>query len=305
MRWGLFQLIAEMATPRRGPWRTGRAVVPDSLRLPATPETRYVAFRIASAAIGLPLLIIIVWVGSPWFSVLVAMVAALGALELSDMARRWRDQPALPLAMACGAGLIVAGHFLAEASPAWHRALPVASVAAGVSATWLLWHSRGFGGPSRWAVTAAIAVFIGGLLLHAPLLRALPQGREWMLFLLSVSFATDTCAFLTGKAVGKTPLAPSLSPSKTWEGAIGGLAGALGASVAATAVLSLDYPVGQALALGAIIGTVAQLGDLVESRLKRNSRLKNSGWLVPGHGGILDRLDSIVFSLVVVYYFVS
>jgi phosphatidate cytidylyltransferase len=100
-------------------------------------------------------------------------------------------------------------------------------------------------------------------------------------------------------------MAPSISPAKTWEGSVGGIAGALGASVAAVTLLDLDSGVGEALVLGAIIGVVAQLGDLVESRLKRISDVKDSGWLMPGHGGVLDRLDSIVFNLVVVYYFVS
>ena len=100
-------------------------------------------------------------------------------------------------------------------------------------------------------------------------------------------------------------MAPSISPSKTWEGAVGGVAGALVFSVAAIYILDIDAGVGEALALGALIGTIGQLGDLMVSRLKRMAEVKESGWLVPGHGGLLDRLDSIVLNLVVVYYFVS
>ena len=263
------------------------------------------ALRIASAAIVLPLLIVIVWVGSPWFSVVVGVVAALGALELSGMARRWRDRPVTVVAVAWAVTLIVVGHSLADDPPAGERALPIVGIAAGVSLLWLLWHSRRGLGSSAWGVTAAIVLYTGGLLFHAPLLRGLDQGWEWMTLLLVSTFAADTSAFFVGKAIGRRPLAPSISPSKTWEGAGGAVVGALAASVASVYALALDASVWEALALGALIGTVGQLGDLVESQLKRNAGVKDSGRLMPGHGGVLDRLDSIVFNLVVVYYFVS
>ena len=122
--------------------------------------------------------------------------------------------------------------------------------------------------------------------------------------MLLVTFATDTSAFFVGRAIGKRPLAPAISPSKTREGAVGGIVGALVASVAAVYVFDLNVALWKTIAIGVSIGIVGQLGDLVESRLKRIAGVKDSGSLVPGHGGVLDRLDSIVFNLVVVYYFV-
>ena len=123
-----------------------------------------------------------------------------------------------------------------------------------------------------------------------------------MILLFVVTFSTDISAFFVGKAFGKRPLAPTISPSKTWEGAIGGFGGALVGAFAAVQVLGLDATVPQSLALGALAGVAGQLGDLAVSRMKRIADVKDSGWLFPGHGGLLDRMDSIVFNLVVVYY---
>ena len=263
------------------------------------------SYRIATAATGIPLLFVIVWTGGPWFSVLVGVVAAVGALELSGMARRWRDRPVTAVAIAWAITLIVVAHFMADPHSTWTRALPIVSIVTGISLLWLIWHSGRGTGSSEWRATAAIVLYTGGLLLYAPLLRSLEDGRDWVLFLLLVTFATDTFALLVGRTLGRRTLALSASPSKTWEGAFGGVVGAIGVSVAAITILSLDATALEAVALGAIMGIVGQVGDLTESRLKRNAGVKDSGSLVPGHGGVLDRLDSIVLNLVVVYYFVS
>ena len=124
------------------------------------------------------------------------------------------------------------------------------------------------------------------------------------MFLLVVTFSTDTGAFFVGKAIGKRPLAPTVSPGKTWVGAIGGFLAAVLAALAAAWALEIDVSVPVIVALGALMGVVGQAGDLFESKLKRLAGVKESGRLLPGHGGILDRLDSIVFNLALLYYFV-
>ena len=129
------------------------------------------------------------------------------------------------------------------------------------------------------------------------------QGLQWVL-LLAVTFATDTSAFFVGRALGRLPLAPAISPGKTLEGAVGGLAGAVLAAVIGVELLGLELTMPETLVLGGLAGVAGQLGDLAESRLKRVAGVKDSGWLFPGHGGVLDRIDSIVFNLPVVYYFV-
>ena len=152
-------------------------------------------------------------------------------------------------------------------------------------------------------------VYVGFLLSHGLALRELDGGadyaRDWLLFALLVTFASDTGAFFTGKAVGRHPLAPTVSPGKTREGAVGGFALAVGVAAGLGALLDLGTPVWQAALVGVAVGALAQLGDLVESRLKRASGVKDAGSILPGHGGMLDRLDSIVFTLPVVYYLVA
>ncbi len=266
------------------------------------------ATRVATTAIGLPLLILVVWVGSPLFSVMVAMIAAVGALEMSGMAKHWGDRPITPLAVLLAAALILVAYYVSSRPSVSMTLQVVLLLLATLSLLWLLRRGQpailGKDSASRWLATAGVALFIGGLLFHAPLLRSLDQGREWVLLLLLVTFATDTSAFFVGRAIGKRPLAPAISPSKTREGAVGGIVGALVASVAAVYVFDLNVALWKTIAIGVSIGIVGQLGDLVESRLKRIAGVKDSGSLVPGHGGVLDRLDSIVFNLVVVYYFV-
>ncbi|MDY6892130.1 MAG: CDP-archaeol synthase [Chloroflexota bacterium] len=156
-------------------------------------------------------------------------------------------------------------------------------------------------------------IYVGWLLGIWILLRR-SFGWEWVILALFSTFAVDTCAYFIGRAFGRHKLAPIISPGKTWEGAIGGLFGGLAATIALAMILGLigeGYP-GQALAMpvsyasavvvGLFIGLFAQLGDLTESKIKRVMGVKEAGNLIPGHGGILDRLDSVVFTGVVVYY---
>jgi phosphatidate cytidylyltransferase len=243
--------------------------------------------------------------GMFWFSALVAVAAAVGAYEISVMAREWGCRPSTPVSVGLAVALVVGAHFLAGSSSLLVRLAPLVAVSAAIALLWMLWRPKTGGVMPAWAGTAAVALFPAGLLFHAPLLRALEQGGGWVFLLLAVTFATDTSAFLVGRALGKRQLAPAISPSKTWEGAVGGVLGAVAAGIVAAEVLGLGMGAGEAALMGAIVGTVAQMGDLAESWLKRSAGVKDSGRLVPGHGGLMDRLDSIVFNLMVVYYWVS
>ena len=261
--------------------------------------------RLLSALIGLPILLALVWIGSLWFSLLVAIAGALAAIELTSIARRWGHIiPGLVITPPVVA-LIAVAYSLSSKNvmlpPLITLAIAVSSVAL------LIWLVAGRGREiplARTLTALAIILYVGGFLLHVPLLRALEQGREWVLFLLLVTFATDTAAYFVGRSVGRTPLAPSISPSKTWEGSVGGMLGAVGMAVLANFVLGLNVLLIEALILGLLIGVVGQLGDLAESRIKRLGDVKDSGTIIPGHGGLLDRLDSIVLNVLVVYYFI-
>ena len=127
-------------------------------------------------------------------------------------------------------------------------------------------------------------------------------GLQWAALAFLVTFATDTSAYAVGRAVGRRKLAPSVSPGKTWEGAVGGLVGAAAAAVALVALLDgIDDRIIPAVVLGLGTGVVAQAGDLLESKVKRMADAKDSGRLIPGHGGLFDRLDSLIPVFLLVY----
>ncbi len=262
--------------------------------------------RLITAAVGIPVLAVVVWVGGPVFTVLVAAVAAIGAVEVCEMARSRGLSPSRYVAVILAAALVLSHYVLAErwSTPEY---LPLVAISIGLTlAALILMFFPGGGLRVRGVgVTLGAIVYPGALLAHAPLLRGTEQGLEWVVFLLAVTFSTDTAAYFVGKAIGKRPLAPSISPNKTWEGAIAGLFGALAAAVVAAWALELDTAVPAIVILGALMGVAGQAGDLFESKLKRLADVKESGWLLPGHGGVLDRLDSIVFNLALVYYFVT
>jgi phosphatidate cytidylyltransferase len=173
------------------------------------------------------------------------------------------------------------------------------------------------------AVTAFGVLYVGGLSAHFVLLRELPwragldyaDGGRLVLFAFLVTWSCDTGAYLTGRLVGRTPLWAAISPRKTLEGAVGGFACAVLASLAGAATFlraegavpgqpgaALLTPV-HALMVGALVGVFGQVGDLVESLFKRDSASGDSSALIPGHGGILDRFDSLYFAAPILYHY--
>ena len=152
-------------------------------------------------------------------------------------------------------------------------------------------------------------LYMGWMLSHYVTLRELDHGRELVLLVLFSTFACDTLAFFVGRTWGRHLMAPVISPKKTWEGAAAGFAAAIAAALALRSLLNLgdwELPLSyvQTVVLGCLIGVFAQLGDLLESLIKRRAGAKDSGRLMPGHGGILDRIDSLVFTGAIVYYYV-
>jgi phosphatidate cytidylyltransferase len=145
-------------------------------------------------------------------------------------------------------------------------------------------------------------LYFGWILAHLIFLRQLENGFGYLVFLSVAVVLNDVLAYTTGRLFGKHKLAPDISPKKTWEGAFGGLWGSiLGAVIFKYAVPSLSWPA--ALTAGVIIGVTAPLGDLVVSVIKRDMAVKDSGQLIPGHGGLLDRCDSLIFATPAFYYF--
>ncbi len=151
-----------------------------------------------------------------------------------------------------------------------------------------------------WALSLAGALYVGWLSSHFLLLRGLPGGLGWVLLALFGTWLCDSFAYISGRAWGKHPFFPRISPKKTWEGTFGGWVGGTGTSLVVGGVLGLSLL--QSLTLGLLISLAATFGDLAESMLKRQVGVKDSGGLMPGHGGILDRMDSLLFVVPVVYY---
>jgi phosphatidate cytidylyltransferase len=136
------------------------------------------------------------------------------------------------------------------------------------------------------------------------LIRKETQGTNWLFFLLAVNYAGDTAAYYVGRTWGRHKLAPLISPRKTIEGSFGGLAANLLIAWIFQATLFSSFPRLAMIGLGLLIGLVSQLGDLLESMFKRTVRAKDSGFIFPGHGGFLDRVDSLLLAAPLVYFFI-
>lgn len=257
--------------------------------------------RILTAAIGLPVLFAVVWVGDPFVPIAVAIIAVAAALEFYLLiGRRW-NSPATLVGLSFTAVFLVGVVFFdAVILPV----LAAASVALCLGILYLKQRQHlSFVGPVMWGGLGAF--LITWPLAHLLLLRDLSQGRDWVFYAFITVFAADAGAYFIGKAVGQRKLAPRISPNKTMEGAGGGVAAAVILGTVAHYVMDLPGDLARIALLSAIVALVSMAGDLAESYLKRRVGAKESGKLLPGHGGLLDRLDSVVFTIPLVYYYVA
>jgi phosphatidate cytidylyltransferase len=267
--------------------------------------------RIITALWGIPLLLAFIWFDTSWFPLiifLVAAFAAIGALEFYRLAALSGGQP-LTLFGIVWTLLFIASAHLDATYEVSYLAPSLLGSAIVLPLVWLFFVPPKGRALVSWAWTLAGILYMGWMLGHYVALRELDQGKGWVIFALFSTFACDTAAFFIGRTWGRRPLAPTISPGKTWEGAVGGFMAALAAALILYTLLdvtglSLPISYAQTILLGCLIGLFAQLGDLLESLLKRRAGVKDSGSLIPGHGGILDRIDSLVFIGVIVYYYV-
>ncbi len=259
--------------------------------------------RVIVALCGILFLIPAVWFDRPlpWFTVLAAIWGLLAAAEFYKMVSAAQVPPLTYFGLVSVVLFILSPHFGdGILIPLLLTAVVVLSLIR------LLLHRQKERAFTGWAWTVAGIIYVGWLLSYLVALRGLDDGRNWVFFVLCTTFSSDTAAFFVGRAVGRHHLAPQISPGKTWEGAVGGIFGAIIVSLLFTLPTPLSLPLGygQAILLALMVSIFGQLGDLVESLLKRNMGVKDSGRLVPGHGGALDRIDSVVFTGIVVYYYV-
>ncbi len=267
--------------------------------------------RAITALWGIPLLIAIVWFGEPWFTILVAIWGILAVFEFYRLVTTSKVSPLTYFGLIWTLLFILSRNsdLLSILKPNFDLNLltPLLLTSAVVlSLIWLLLRPQKEGAFIDWVWTIAGILYVGWLLSYLVALRGQPDGRNWVFLALFATFASDTAAFFVGRALGKHRLAPNISPGKTWEGAIAGVFGAIIVSLLfiLPTPLSLHLHYGQAILLGLMVSVFGQLGDLVESLFKRNMGVKESGKLIPGHGGFLDRIDSVVFAGIVVYYYV-
>lgn len=269
--------------------------------------------RLVTAAVAIPLLLALVLAAPAWlFAVVVSAIACVGVLEYMTMAFRQRTRDRVT-------GVALGGLVILSAAggpgPAVFGAL-ACTLAVGLVSTF--WARADFTtGFKDFGVLLIGVLYVGFLLPHFIWLReASPHGPELVIFLLATVMTGDSGGYFVGRSFGHRKLLPHVSPGKTVEGAVGivmfSIIGGLAArslvipTVNRVAGSSFAMPLNWAeiLTLAAVTGVVGQLGDLSESVMKRTYAVKESGWVFPGHGGVLDRIDSLLFPLVVVYYYV-
>lgn len=147
-------------------------------------------------------------------------------------------------------------------------------------------------------------IYVPFLLLHLVLLRQTHFGVQWLLVIMLIVMTNDSAAYYTGSAFGRHKLYPLVSPKKSIEGALGGLAGSLCGTLLAKFTFFPQLTMVDAIVTALVVGMLGQAGDLFESLLKRSFGVKDSGTIIPGHGGALDRMDSILFAAPATYYYV-
>ena len=282
--------------------------------------------RVATAIVGVPAVIALIWWGDAGYSVAVGVILVVAALEfyaavaparggpasggnptlldnpLAALAQRplprLLNQRPLSLLGAALVALLVAGAH--NGADWWTGALALAVV---LPILWLVARGETERGLTDWLVIVGGVLYVGWLGSYLVPLRQLDEDGQWVFLAVFAAFANDTGAYFVGTAVGRTPLARRISPSKTVEGSLGGLAcGAVAVPLLSWA-LGMEIDIAPLVPLAILVPVAAQLGDLAESLLKRSTGVKDAGVLVPGHGGVLDRLDSLLFVVPMVYYY--
>ena len=252
--------------------------------------------RIVVGLLVLPIVLIPLWLGGLWATTFMLLVALLGGWEFYRLMQIGGYRPARELGLMWLAALIAA-----FAAPQWVDLSLV--LMAGLIVT-LIDATRRHETPLHtWFATSMGALYLGVMIGQAAALRNAPDGLWWLLLALVITWSNDTAAYFVGVTVGRHKLWPRVSPHKPWEGTVaGGLAAALvGALWVGLTPLDAGSSPWLGLATGAVGGVLALFGDLAISMIKRQIGVKDSGTLFPGHGGMLDRVDSLLFVLPFVY----
>lgn len=270
-------------------------------------DNRVLLQRVIVSVIAIPIVVALVWFGTPWLTLLGVGWGIGAALEFFGLVKHAKGiTPLTYFGLLWVMLFIISPHF--NHIPGLNNISPDSLLLTGaviIPLIILLVRKGKENAFSSWAWTVAGILYIGWLLSNMIALRNLDDGRGWVFIAILATFASDSSAYLVGRSLGKHKMAPYISPKKSWEGAVAGIAGAIIASTILVYLFKLPLNYWQVIILGFLVSIMGQLGDLVKSLFKRNMEVKDSGKVLPGHGGFLDRMDSLAFAGVTVYYFVS
>ena len=252
--------------------------------------------RVLSTLILAPIVIGLIWLGGWPFNILLALFLSLAAIEFTQMMRTGGFAP--PLFFTIALIIIIIAEALFPEARLLQPALAFTLIS---SLTWQLLHRAG-APTANWALAVTAGLYLGIAGASFILIRQLPNGERWLLLTLTGTWLADSGAYLVGSRIGRHKLTPTLSPKKSWEGLIGGVI--FGALLNMIVAAWFGLPIEHGAILGLIGATIGLLGDLSISMIKRQVGVKDTGHLIPGHGGALDRLDSLLFSVIVGYYYI-
>lgn len=259
-------------------------------------------FRLLTIAWGIPLIFFCVYYGGIFFLLLILTLALFSINEFYALMQKKGLNPAFWVGNAITIFFIVFAYYALKRNwePAHSAILTIAATITLISGIFL---KREKDTILDIAVTILGIIYVGWFFSYFLFIRSLTIHGGYLFFLMLTIWANDTVAYIIGSRFGKRKIVPRISPKKTWEGSIAGFTVCLIAS--AIFSWTANLPIYHALMLGALIGLIAQLSDFVESLIKRDAGAKDSSQILPGHGGILDRMDSFILTAPIMYYYVA
>ena len=257
--------------------------------------------RLATAAVAIPLLLALIFFAPAWgWGAFVALLSALALLEYLGLAFQDRLGPRMAGGLL---GLTVILAAVRQPMPGTWLAAAMSATLAGALGYVVLGRRDLERGLADVGLIVLGVLYAGLLLPHFYWLRYLPDGPAWVTFVIAIAMAGDSGGYFVGHAFGRHKLIPHVSPGKTVEGAVGIVAFSLLMAAAVKVILLRDRDWTEILILATVMSVLGQIGDLGESVMKRSFGAKESGALLPGHGGVLDRIDSLLFPVALVYYY--
>lgn len=255
--------------------------------------------RIITAIIGIPLLIIVVWFEPRVFTVAIVLIAALAGKEFYTIAEHTNIRPLSYTGLIFIAILIISYIFQPLSK------IVIIFIGLICTAIMVLLNNNTPNRFHTWIWTNIGIIYIGFLLSYWTDLRNLTDGKWWVFWTIGVIMSCDIAAYFSGKKWGKHHLAPQVSPNKTWEGAISGTLTGTIVGIVLAFIFPLNLSLWLIIILSFVITILAQIGDLLESTMKRSIGIKDTGNFFPGHGGVLDRIDSYMFTGAFIYLFLN